>query len=541
MRRKRQNGIIERAVAHWLTEANERNYQLPFAQVLMSEGYTVIQISTHGQLEEGKDIVAKDRRGHIHAYQMKGGNITIPVWRSIKEEVQELIELPISNPSVPKTASYTSYLVTNGRVSEGVRRQIDVRNADNKAKNRKYSFLRTIELDELTKRFIDAERQLWPSRLADTRQFLNLLASDGTGLFPKQAFYEFLETWMFQPKTSLSDVRGLISASVIVTAQLAQPFESARNWFAVFECWTCLSAAILRLAAKNDLQIQEWTRSLDMAMAGITDALSNLEEECLSRPNLLEGSPVGDGGFLYKARAVMVMGALSVLELSEVAAGQKKEYGLVFKSWMLDNIKHLWYWGESAFPYYVGIIQYLESTDEKDRAKSILEQLLLRTVSCNPPDSPGGIPDPYVPVSDVISNILGVQDDLMDLRQFTGLSYALEAIVQMIVRRDYRDLLEKSWPAISRVQFAELTPDDPADYFSWHAAKGVHRSHFPNATQSYGELQSQSRSTVGGELPYPEVARSLLPFWLTVCPHRASSRLIAIADSASSGEQTHAS
>ena len=178
MRKSGQNGIIEKAVADWLTRANERNYQLPFAQVLMSEGYTVIQISKHGQLEEGKDVVAIDRRGHIHAYQMKGGDITITVWRSIKEDVQELVEVPISNPSVPKTASYTSYLVTNGTVSEGVRRQIDARNADNKTKKRKYSFLKIIELDELTKRFIDAERQLWPSKLADTRQFLNLLASD---------------------------------------------------------------------------------------------------------------------------------------------------------------------------------------------------------------------------------------------------------------------------------------------------------------------------------------------------------------------------
>lgn len=539
MRRSGQSGIAERAVAHWLTKANERNYQIPFAQVLMSEGYTVIQISSHGQLEEGKDVVARDRRGHFHAYQMKTGNITIPVWRSIKEEVQELIELPISNPSVPKTAPYTSYLVTNGRVSEGVRRQIDTRNADNKARNRKYSFLKTIELDELTKRFIDAERQFWPSELADTQQFLNLRASDGKGLFPKQAFCEFLETWLFQRKASPPVIRGLISASVIVVAQLAQAFESAKNWFAVFECWTCLSAAILRLASKNGLQMQEWSLSFDMTMAGITDALTSLKEESASRPDLREGSPIGDGGFVYKARAVMLMGALCALELSEVSTGQKKEYDPALKPWMVNGLEHLWYWGESAFPYYLSIIRYLEAVGESARARELLEIILRRTTAWNEPGSPGGIPDPYVPVSDVIANVLNIQDDPLDLWQFTGLAYTLEAVVQMIVRRDYRNLLEKTWPAISRVQLAEIVPDDPSDYFSWHIEKGVHRSPLPNATQSYGELQGQSRSTAGSSLPFPEVVRGLIPFWLMVCPHRASPLLVAMADPVRPDGLTH--
>jgi hypothetical protein len=91
-------------------------------------------------------------------------------------------------------------------------------------------------------------------------------------------------------------------------------------------------------------------------------------------------------------------------------------------------------------------------------------------------------------------------------------------------------LLEKFWPDISRVQFAEFAPDHPADYFSWHAAKGVNQSDLPNATHSYTELQSQFCSTAGSELPYPEVALSLLPFWLMVCPHRASPFLVTIVN-----------
>jgi hypothetical protein len=505
----------------------------------MSKGYTVLQISTHGPLEQGKDIIARDRKGRLHAYQMKCGDINLPEWRKIRGEIFDLISIPICNPAVSKTAPYTSYLVTNGRITEEVRRNIDDMNEDNKRRKLGRSFLKIIEMDELMTLFIDAERQLWPSELADTREFLNLLASDGAGLFPRESFCQFLKTWMFQGKTSASTAKSLISASIVLVAQLAQPFESSQNWFAVFECWTCTSSSILRLAAEGGLGTPTWQQSFDLAMTGARDALRNLKKECLSRSDMLEGSRIGDGGYLYRARAVMVLGALSGLELSEVNLEQQQKCDQAFKEWVVGNIEHLWYWGESAFPYFVSIIRYLESVDERDRAKDILGQMLLRTVTCNAPDSPGGIPDPYVPVSDVISNVLDVQDDPMDLRQFTGLAYTLEAIVQMIVRRDYRDLLEKSWPAVSRVQLAEIVPDDPADYFSWHIAKGVHRSPLPNATQSYGELQSQSQSIAGGELPYPEVARGLLPFWLMVCPHRASPLLVAMADPVRPDGLTH--
>jgi hypothetical protein len=377
--------------------------------------------------------------------------------------------------------------------------------------------------------------------LADTREFLNLLASSGADLFPKKSLCQFLEIWMFQEKTSSSNAKSLISASIVVAAQLVQPFEFAQNWFAIFECWTCVSSSILRLAAKKSLAAPEWKQSYDLAMSGAINALRSLKKECLSRSNMLEGSPVGDGGYLYRARVVMVLGVLAALELSETPLAQRQVHDQALTEWAIGNIEHLWYWGESAFPYYVNIIRYLETVGENARARQTLETALQRTISWNEPRSPGGIPDPYVPVSDVIANVLHVQDEPIDLLKFAGLAYTLESAVQMIVRRDYRDLLEKSWAAISRVQLAEVIPDDPSDYFSWHIEKGVRHSRLPNATQSYSELRNQARLITRDELPYPDIARSLLPFWLMVCPHRTSSRLVAIIDSALPGKQTEAS
>jgi hypothetical protein len=529
LRRREQNGIVERAVADWLTRATERSYQLPFAQVLMSKGYAVIQISTHGPLEQGKDLVAKDNRGRFHAYQMKCGNINLKVWHEIRGEVDDLIRLPIANPSVPKKSHYTSYLVTNGHVSEEVRRQIDETNQDNDLKGRGYSFLKLIELDELKKLFTDTAKHLWPSELADTRQFLNLLASDGCDFFPKEAFSDFLETWMFRAK-SPSVARNLISASIVVAAQLLQPFESVENWFAVSEGWTCLSAAILRLAARHEIRPAEWEQSFKLTSAASMNALQSLKEECLSRQDLLEGPLIGDGGYLYRARTVLVMGALSALELSGVRSGRAEEFDVRLKNWILGNTAHLWYWGESAFPCYLNIIRYLEAVAEKDLAREILESTLKRTLTCNAADSPGGIPDPYVQVSEVVSGTILAEDNLLDLRQFTASAYELESLVQMAVRRGYRDLLESCWYSISKIQYAEFVPDEPSDYFAWHSAKGRNLSRFSKPTQSYHELELQSVPSASCAIPFLEIARTVFPFWLMVCPHRASPPLVAIVD-----------
>jgi len=529
LRRREKSGIVERAVEDWLTRVDERNYQLPFAQVLMSEGYTVLKISRHEHLEQGKDIVAKDKGGCFHAYQMKRGNINLPEWRAIKPEIDELIQLPISGPSVPKTSPYTSYLVTNGRIGEDVVRQVDDMNQDNKLKKRKWSFLKLIQLDELTKRFIDAERILWPSKLADTRQFLNLLASDGKEFFPKEQFSDFLSRWMSRAE-SPSTARNLIFASTIVAAQILRPYEAVENWFAIFEGWTCLSAAIVWLAAKHSLKPSEWKQSFELTRRASTDALRSLKKECLSRQDMIEGSLIGDGGLIYKVRAVLVIGSLSALELSDVRSGCTEGFNPELKKWIAGNLEHLWYWGESAFPCYLNIIRYLEAVGENGRAKDILGLVLNRTATCNAADSPGGIPDPYVSVSGILSFTFGFQDPPLDLDQFVTLSYGLESLVYMAVRRGYRDLINGNWYTISKVQYAELVPDEPSDYFSWYVAKGLNRARFPEPTQSYHELETKSLSSGSCAVPFLDITREFIPFWLMVCPQRASPPLVNTVD-----------
>ena len=67
--------MIERLIENWLTRSGERGYEVPFAQLLTSEGHRVIQGPVHHPFEHGKDILTFAPNGQLHAYQLKGPDL----------------------------------------------------------------------------------------------------------------------------------------------------------------------------------------------------------------------------------------------------------------------------------------------------------------------------------------------------------------------------------------------------------------------------------------------------------------------------------
>ena len=123
--------MTEKLLENWLTRTNERGYMIPFCQLLVSNGYTLLYVSPHGMLEEGKDIIALNQKGEPEAFQLKNGDITLAQWRSIQGEINELVALPIQHASVSEKSQFKSWLVTNGEVKDPVRTQIVTQNRNN--------------------------------------------------------------------------------------------------------------------------------------------------------------------------------------------------------------------------------------------------------------------------------------------------------------------------------------------------------------------------------------------------------------------------
>src|SRR5262249_38503203 len=143
---------IERVIENWLTSVNERQYQIPFCQLLAAADEEVVYVSTHGPFEQGKDIITLTRNGPPRAYQLKTGDLNLAEWRKIKGEIEELVEYPINHPAVRTKRQHEPILVTNGELRDTVVQAINV--ANQAWRRRRFPALRVITKSTLLQRFV---------------------------------------------------------------------------------------------------------------------------------------------------------------------------------------------------------------------------------------------------------------------------------------------------------------------------------------------------------------------------------------------------
>ena len=145
-----QNKLVE----NWLISAGELTYTAPFVQLLINEGFTVLQ-AKGGTTEQGKDIIARDPNGVIHCYQLKHGNIGSSEWPQYRAQLDDLTEIPPKHPSIPDGLdTWECYLVTNGDITgQTLTTIVDYSKVRSKKGN---MILKTVSKEELLRRFIDS-------------------------------------------------------------------------------------------------------------------------------------------------------------------------------------------------------------------------------------------------------------------------------------------------------------------------------------------------------------------------------------------------
>ena len=153
---------------------NERGYEMALGQALAAQGHTILRRPAHGGTEHGKDIVSRDRRGKYLCYQLKAGNLSKSEWRTIRDEVTELVEVPIQESTVPQGVRFTFHLVANGTVSDPVSIEIAARNGD--WRRRGYTPLDLILKDQF-RLFLDLQGRVLPST-PEFEAFLQLYLGD---------------------------------------------------------------------------------------------------------------------------------------------------------------------------------------------------------------------------------------------------------------------------------------------------------------------------------------------------------------------------
>jgi len=469
-------------------------------------------------MEQGKDIIALDEDRHPCAFQLKSGDITGNVWRRIKGEVDELVEIPVSYPGIDKSIKHRPVLVTNGKITDKVRRDIDDRNL--RWKQLGLPELQIITGFELLRLFIDVHGTVLPTQPSEFKTFLELFLLDGRELLDRESFTDFLESVLFAGKNTKPELRRKIASTVLLTQYVLQPYESKNNHISIIEGWTVFCSYLLNLVAQYKLKEKYWRQSYDIIMEKINSQIELLKREFFSREDFTEGKL--DGGLFYRSRMTLILGWLCAFELyrKQTESGYQVDNGVhnFVKRYYSGKI---WFWGESATPLFIMMSLLASECNDSFLSNHIIYDLIVNITSENNIRDGTGIPDPYISVNRIISHVYQLADADIDMSSFLGSSYHLETLVDFLVRRNKRALLNELWKYISRIRKRGFRPSPPWALFKWHCDKGEEYGEFYDLKQSWKELRDQATELKGSELPSILQENPDFLYYFLICyPHR---------------------
>lgn len=517
--------MLDKAIAGWLTSSGEKGYQPAFVSLLAHRGDTILYSSRHRPLEQGKDVSSRDVTGQLHAYQLKGPKIDVTTWRKIRGEIDDLVSMPIRNPSVGPAEPFRAYLVTNGHVADEILVYINEYNASNRAKNNGWAHLEIIQGDELLKLFQEMGRSLLPVPPSDAKVLFNTYCSDGTDLPTMEDLERIYRSLCFDAVPASKAARSAaIARSVLVASFVLKPFEEAENHVAQIAGWSSLAMGVSRFAFMHDGASDESASdALGMVWDKIAALARALRSEVLMREEFLEGDWRGDGGEVYRARMTIVAGIVSAIDLLDAVSGDCQPDACVCQ--FVKSVRpKLWLWGEGAIPFCICCVKRLELAGEHDTAKELLASVLVSLVKSNrvggTPEIPP-LPSPYLSAEDVLLDMfeMDISKDKLERDEFVGTSYMLHTLVFMCARRGMRDTLADMWPDIARMRCAAFEPDDAKAFCEWRTEQGTNR---------FGGLeQEQSWATLVQAASGSRVSQELVPLWgqkllwvLLAAPHR---------------------
>ena len=187
-------------------------------------------------------------------------------------------------------------------------------------------------------------------------------------------------------------------------------------------------------------------------------------------------------------------------------------------------------WGEAAIPQFLAVFWYWRKIDATRIPEDFLFCLISTMCRQNGPKAKDSLASPYYAAEDILPHILDIADEpLMD--SFSGSSYALEGLVHMYVRRNWKQSMKFLWPSITRLANVSFEPATKWDFFRWRNEEGTHKIVYPKHTQEWEELKTLSFESEGTSIPTSIKNHPiLLLLFLCVCPHRMNSEILRWLD-----------
>lgn len=524
--------MIERVIENWLAKANEREFQRPFCYMLAAQGYSVIHLSRHCAMEMGKDVIALDPRSRPCAFQLKAakGKISLSRWRKeIERQVFTLVTTAVVHPSVSSKNHHRSFFVTNGGLDEEVCRSIEDMNrqwAINGQPNLKLEVIVGGQLETWAK---DLQSNLWLDELRDAKALLELYLLDGNGVLPKSQLAALFESAMpfdknknGTPPSSKRCAQSAASAAVLTSMAISN-FARNENHVPQIEAWAVYLAYLLALAERWRLPESFWITYYEIAIKCIYQSLGNLCDELLKRKHFVEGDPLVDRDFI-RARMTWLVGLMGVYGLWRRSRGEpENEQDVFLRDFCANKGRPFDLWGESAIPLLLAANWYVETYDPSPRQDMMLGFLIDMICSANRRGRITGLPNPYYGVAEALSVRFGNQDITIQ-EDFTGRAFMLEALVHLLVRRNWKQRMKELWPDVTRLGWCHFEPIRKWHFYRWRNTKGKTITRLPQHNQKWNDLKAAASDSVGRCLPRLLKKNPVLALlFVCVYPHRFSA------------------
>jgi hypothetical protein len=499
-------------------------------------------------MELGKDVLAIAPDGIPCAYQLKRGDISLSDWRNnISQQVQDLVQGRIVHPSIDASQQHRAYLVTSGKIEEETIRAIDDMNRAWQTRGQPQ--LHVIVKGELLSKAKQLRSDLWPTELQDMKTLLELFLEDGREIFPKAKFANLLESTLpletdktgkkpGQPKCSRA-----ISSAAILTSIALSSFSGEKNFAAEIDVWTLYVSYVLALAERWSLPPRVYQSEINIALLHIKNSLGNLVHEVRGNRFLLEGNAFVDEPF-RRIRITWLLSLISIYALwSHSDEDSQEDINEFTRVFCTEHFSDLYLWGEAAVPQILAYYWYLRTTDATVKTVSLLISLIRGICQRNKEGNPNPLPDPHFEaagllpymidyhISGYLPHVFRLADEPLDM-SFNGRSAALEGLVHIFARQNWKQTMKELWPDITRIAFTTFDFAESWQFFRWRNQKGTNRETFPAHTQDWSELkliasESEGADISSGMKKYP----ILVLLFLCVFPHRMSACVLRWLDS----------
>lgn len=519
----------EKLVEEWLIRARERGgIDHAFAQWLISQGHEILWLG-HSRTEFGKDIISIAPGGVFHAFQVKDEDIDLKEFRGIRNQVNELVEVPPVHPRIPSGSPHSPHLITSGLFTEEVALQIRAMNEGWAVRERPN--LEIVGRNELIPRFVSMSDAFWPERPESIRDFFAFYLTEGQGDFDPKKFSEVLRDLLPIREESTRRKAQRLASVGLLGNYLLNPFERENDHWSLFRGWIMIAAHQAWFAEKTALHPGDWMPSFTLAKGAAQERLVTLANESLTSKGFVPQEVEFDD--YTRARNLILASVLAATDLigrqSSIEGAETAQERIK----LLISKKRLFSWGESAVPHLLTIQWYCEKRALKADALSELESVISELCDRNHPRSEDThFAPPLKSADDVMTDLFTSDAAPVANRRAPG-TWSLHALIEFLARRNRRAFLQTMWPAISRLDMLSFEPQSVIDGLTWECPHGHESVRKPNMEQSWKVLVDEAVKERAEILP--NILRSDKAFtlmFLLTYPHRLSVALVRSLEAA---------